>query len=149
MMSKTITMICVVGIFMTSPVLAQRNGKFLIGGYADLYKTDIQEVGKKNQVGLELNYFINNRFTASGGAEFWSNQENAITLGARYYPSKRIFTRARGIFKNKTDISLGVGFYRPINEYFLIEGMADYYVKEGTAGLRIGITYILFYPAFN
>ncbi len=144
MMSRTITMMCVVGIFMASPVLAQRNGKLLIGGYADLYKTDIQEVGKKNQVGLELNYFINNNFTISGGGEFWSGQENAITVGARYYPSKRIFARARGILKEQTDVSFGVGFYRPLTNYLLLEGMADYYVKEGTAGLRIGIAYVLF-----
>ncbi len=145
MMSKTITMMCVVGIFMTSPVLAQRNGKLLIGGYADLYKTDIQEIGKKNQVGLELNYFINNHFTVSAGGEFWSGQENAITVGARFYPSKRIFTRARGILlKEKSDIGVGVGFYRPLTDYLLLEGMADYYVQEGNAGLRIGISYVLF-----
>ncbi|MDN5216240.1 hypothetical protein QQ020_29500 [Fulvivirgaceae bacterium BMA12] len=143
-MSKIITLVCVVSTVLAYPSLGQRSGKFLLSGYADLYKTDVQEVGKKAQIGLELNHFVNNNFTLSGGIDFWTGRGNPVTLGARYYVAKRVFARTRAILKKNSDVSFGVGFYKPINNYLLIEGIADFYTLEGNAGLRAGIVYILF-----
>ena len=125
-------------------LIAQSTNDFLISGGLDLIKTDNSKIFDKAQFGLEVNYFIQRRFSVGAGAELWTQGANSFVLGARWYPSDNIFLRFRGLI-GYNDAALGVGYAKPLSKNFRIEGMADLYFKRPDFGLRAGVSYVINY----
>src|SRR5882672_9582563 len=122
-------------------VKAQSTNDVLVGGGIDVIKTDNIQVFDKAQVGLEVNYFVVRHFAVGGGAELWTNQRNSFVMGMRWYADENIFLRLRGLI-GANDVSLGVGWSKPIATSWRLEVMGDFYF-QGDFGLRTGLAYVI------
>ena len=115
---------------------------FMIGASADLVRSDYDELFRKLQFGVEANYFISRKFTATAGVEYWtSGTETSVVMGARYFPIREAFLRVRGLI-GANDVAIGGGWTKPLNEDWKFEAMADYYFV-GDIGIRVGFAYII------
>lgn len=123
---------------------AQSTNDFLISGGFDLIKTDNTKIFDKAQVGLEVNYFIMRRFAVGAGGEFWTRRANSFVLGVRWYPKDNIFVRFRGLI-GANDAALGVGYVKPLDKNFRLEGIADLYLAKPDFGIRAGVSYVINY----
>ena len=128
-------------IFSSSYVSAQIAKDILVGGGFDLIKTDNDGFVKKAQFGIEGNYFLTRKFTASAGFDFWTGDHVSLVLGGRWYPVDNVFVRARGLI-GENDFSVGGGWSKPINENWHFEAMGDFYFKIDFA-IRVGAIYII------
>lgn len=121
---------------------AQEKTDVLVGIQLDMVKSDYNDHFERGQFSIEGNYFLSEHLSVTGGAEYWTdpNQLSAV-VGARWFPIKEAFVRARGLFGAK-DISIGGGWTRPMNEYWRFEAIGDFYF-EGQIAIRAGITYMI------
>jgi hypothetical protein len=129
-------------VFISFQVHSQYNDGVLIGSNLDLIKSDHDGYFEKVQVGLEANYFLSDKVSATGGIEVWSRDGASAVMGARWYPIQDAFIRARGMIGKNDDFSIGGGWAKPMSETLRFESMADFYF-EGTFSIRAGIAVIL------
>ncbi len=130
-------------IFVSSQALAQSTKDFLVGGGFDLLKTDNDKLFNKAQIGLEGNYFVVRHFAVGAGVELWTtNQTSSFMMGARWYPSDKLFVRFRGLI-GANDASAGVGWSQPFKDSFRLEGMGDFYFGSTQFALRVGVAYVI------
>jgi hypothetical protein len=128
-------------LFVISTTSAQIAKDFMVGGAADLIKTDNDGFLEKVQLGLEGHYFITRQITASAGVELWSDDDASLALGARWFPVEEAFIRLRGLI-GQNDISIGGGWTKPINDKLKFEAMGDFYF-EGEFAIRAGLMYVI------
>ncbi len=128
-------------IFSTTFSTAQIAKDILVGVGFDLVKTDNEGFGRKAQFGVEGNYFLTRKFTASAGVDFWTGDHVSLVLGGRWYPVENVFVRARGLI-GENDFSIGGGWAKPINEQWRFEAMGDFYFKVNFA-IRVGVVYVI------
>lgn len=112
----------------------------MVGGGLDLIKTDNVGFLGKAQFGTEVNYFLDRQFTATGGIEWWTNENVSAVIGGRWYPIDVLFIRARGLI-GVNDLSLGAGWSRPITESLRFEATGDFYFRVDFS-VRAGIAYV-------
>lgn len=117
---------------------------FMIGTNLDLIRSDQDGYFEKTQVAAELNYFLSRKFTAAGGIEYWSQDEQiSLVMGGRWFPVKEAFLRVRGLI-GSNDIAIGGGWSKPLkpgrNWYF--ESIADVYTIHGYVAIRAGVVYV-------
>lgn len=121
---------------------AQIAKDIMINAAADLIKSDNDGYFEKLQTGVELNYFISRKFTATGGAEFWTeHRQFSAVMGGRWYPIPEAFVRVRGII-GANRLSIGGGWVKPLNNNFKFEALADVYT-HGDIAIRAGIAYLI------
>jgi hypothetical protein len=120
---------------------AQSTNDFMIGFGLDFLKTDFNAVGDKVQLGAELNYFLRNNFSVTGGFEFWSQDRNSLIIGMRWYPIDNAFVRFRGLL-GENDLALGFGWSKALDRNFRFEAMGDYYTT-GDFAVRAGIAFVI------
>ena len=125
-----------------SAAYAQSSNNIMIGGGLDLFKTDNNGIGEKAQIGLELNYFVVSKMALTGGVDFWNPGPTNLILGMRFYPVKPLFLRFRGLIRDNSDLSLGMGYSHALNKNWRLEGSGDYYFNQREFGLRMGVAYI-------
>lgn len=130
--------------FVAASVSAQSTNDFLISGGLDLIKTDNNKLFEKAQVGLEVNYFLQRRFSVGAGGEFWSQGRNSFVMGVRWYPADNIFLRFRGLI-GINDAALGAGYVKALDKNFRLEGMADLYFAKPDFAIRAGVSYVINY----
>lgn len=130
-------------LFFIAIVSYSQNPKdFLFGVNLDLIKSDNDGYFEKTQVGMEFNYFLSTKFTASGGLEVWTREGLSGVLGTRWYPNRDAFIRLRGMLGKNNDVSIGGGWAKPMSETLRFESMADFYF-EGNFSIRAGIAMII------
>jgi hypothetical protein len=129
-------------ILISAQVYSQYNDGVLIGSNLDLIKSDHDGYFEKVQVALEANYFLSEKFSATGGIEVWSRDGASAVMGTRWYPVQDAFVRLRGMIGKNNDISIGGGWAKPMTETLRFESMADFYF-EGTFSIRAGFAVIL------
>jgi hypothetical protein len=112
----------------------------MVGGGADLIKTDIFGFFQKIQIGTEANYFLDRKFTATGGFELWTYQHPSVVIGGRWYPMDELFVRARGLI-GVNDLSIGVGWTKPLTENLRFEAIGDFYFQIDFS-VRAGVAYV-------
>ncbi|MBI1769346.1 MAG: hypothetical protein HY015_10010 [Bacteroidetes bacterium] len=122
---------------------AQSTRDIMLGGGVDLLKTDNRSLLNKAQLGFEGNYFIKRRVSLGIGAELWTNnQKSSFVLGTRLYANDKVFFRFRGLI-GANDLSIGMGYSKPIDKNLRLEGMGDYYLNGSAFALRVGLGYVL------
>lgn len=127
---------------------SQSTGDFMLGIGTDLLKTDIHEPFNKAQVGLELNYFVKKNFSATLGADIWSQGDDSFVVGMRWYfidvsshsRANYYFLRLRGLI-GVNDVALGFGWARALTSTLRVEALGDYYFNSEFA-IRGGIAYV-------
>ncbi|TVQ19417.1 MAG: hypothetical protein EA361_00775 [Bacteroidetes bacterium] len=117
-------------------------GQLRIGVGMDLFKTDFNNIAEKNQIGIKANYFLVRNFVLTTGYEMWSSGPNSIVLGGRFYPLNPVFVRFRGLLRNNSDLSLGMGYVKSLTRNWKMDYTGDYYFNEGEMGIRVGIAYL-------
>ena len=122
---------------------AQSTHDILLGGGFDFLKTDNRTLLNKAQLGFEGHYFIERRFAVGIGTEFWTtSQKNSFMMGARWYADDHIFLRFRGLI-GANDASFGLGYAKPLDKHFRLEGIGDYYFSGAAFAFRLGVSYVL------
>ena len=122
---------------------AQSTKDILVGGGFDLVKTDNQKLFSKAQMGIEGNYFIVRHFAVGVGVEQWTaNPTTSFVMGARWYPTDKLFVRFRGLI-GANDATAGVGWSQPFKGSFRLEAMGDFYFGTTEFALRIGGAYVI------
>jgi hypothetical protein len=119
----------------------QSTTDIMVGGGFDLFKTDNRKVFDKAQVNLEANYFVVRHFAVGAGVELWTANPNSFVMGMRWYADDNFFARLRGLI-GANDVSLGVGWSKPILTDWRFEALGDFYFR-GDFGLRAGVAYII------
>jgi hypothetical protein len=121
---------------------AQKKQDLLIGIQADLIKTNNSGYFQRYQVGSEGNYFFHNRFSMTGGVEYWTeSRQLSLVTGARWYPVEEAFVRVRALL-GANDFAIGGGWSRPVTERVRFEALSDFYFA-GHITIRAGFTYKL------
>jgi hypothetical protein len=122
---------------------AQSTHDIMFGGGFDFLKTDIHSLLSKAQVGFEGHYFVERHFAVGIGTELWANnQKNSFMMGARWYADDHFFLRFRGLI-GVNDASFGLGYAKPLDKHFRLEGIGDYYFGGAAFAFRFGISYVL------
>src|SRR5690348_13226555 len=97
-------------IFFASCTYSQIAKDFMIGASMDLVRSDYNELFRKMQFGIEANYFISRKFTATAGVDYWTTGgQTSVVMGARYFPIREAFVRVRGLI-GANDVALGGGW---------------------------------------
>ena len=129
-------------LFASTVALSQTPKDIVVSIQADLIRSDHDGYFEKLQTGVEGQYCISKSFTATGGLEYWSDDDQfSAAFGARWYPIDYAFVRLRGLV-GANDISFGGGWSKPLAENFKFEAMADVYT-EGYVAIRAGFSYII------
>lgn len=121
--------------------------KLCVGLYADVVRTEFLKRGERGtlegfQTALEANYQLAKPVALTAGLEYWGPETGfGLVGGARYYPHKNFFLRARGILLINRS-AIGGGWKKPIGKFWDLELIGDYYFKE-TIAARVGLTYTL------
>jgi hypothetical protein len=127
---------------LASSSCAQAKKDLLIGLQTDLIKTNNSGYFQRFQTGAEGNYFFHNRFTITGGIEYWTeSRQLSLVSGVRWYPVDEAFLRLRGLL-GANDFAIGGGWSRPVKENLRFEAMSDFYFA-GHITIRAGFTYKL------
>ncbi|SRR5258707_15460479 len=122
---------------------AQSTRDIMLSGGADVLKTDNHSLLSKAQLGFEGNYFVKRRVAIGIGAELWANnQKSSFVFGTRLYANDKVFFRFRGLI-GANDLSVGMGYSKPIDKNLRFEGMGDYFLNGSAFALRIGLGYVL------
>jgi hypothetical protein len=120
----------------------ESQAQFLLSAGMDLYKTDNQGFGRKNQIGIEGNYFLTGSFTILGGVEFWSDgPTNQIAIGGRWYIVNPVYIKFRGLLSNSAEVSLGMGHSQPLDRNWRLDLGGDYYYNSKEFAFRLGLGY--------
>lgn len=135
---KQITIVLAL-LLISSIAFSQQRKSVLLSVSGDVYRTDNTGLFGKAQLGTELNYFVANRLTVSGGYEFWSAGQNPVTFGMRLYPINATFVRVRGLIMNSPDVSLGIGAVNSLDNNWKIELIGDYFYNLGGFAFRLGV----------
>ena len=114
----------------------------LVHGGIDLLKTDNTNLFEKAQVGVELNYFVVRHFAVGGGAEIWTNRETSFAMCVRWYANDKIFVRFRGLI-GANEATAGVGWAKPIGQFWRFEALGDLYLNNVDFALRAGVSYVI------
>jgi hypothetical protein len=125
----------------TAGAIAQSANDFMISGALDLIKTDNQEMFDKAQIGIEANYFVIRKFTATAGLEIWTFNNESFVIGSRWYPTDNLFVRFRGLI-GENDFSTGIGGAFPLKPNLRFELIGDFYFR-GEFAVRTGVSFIL------
>ena len=126
----------------TTSACAQIAKDFMAGVHLDLIKSGNDGYFEKVQTSAELNYFITRKFTATGGIEWWtSNNQVSLVMGSRWYPIPDAFVRVRGLI-GANDVAVGGGWAKPLNVSWKFEAMGDVYFR-GNIAIRAGLVYII------
>lgn len=134
--------IVLLALFLTPVLLkAQIAHDFQVGFGMDLVKTDLQKTGEKLQAGVEANYFLSRKFTATAGLEAWSGDSFSLVVGGRWYPVEYAFVKVRGLI-GENDLAIGGGWTKPLNGNLKFEASADFYFKVDFA-IRAGVVYVI------
>ena len=141
---KKISFIIFIVLTMTRPLTAQSTHDFLVSGGLDLIKSDNLKIFDKAQVGVDVNYFVERRFSVGAGAELWTKGANSFVLGVRWYPVDKFFVRFRGLI-GSNNVSMGAGWSQPINRNFRLEAIGDIYFARPDFALRGGVSYVINY----
>ncbi len=142
-MEKIISL--VIGVMVWGISTAQSTNDFLISGAMDVLKTDNTKILGKAQFGFEVNYFLQRRLAVGAGVDIWTGgQKSSFVLGARWYPSDKIFFRFRGLI-GVNDAALGMGYAKPINRNWRFEAMGDLYFSRPDFAIRGGVSYVINY----
>jgi hypothetical protein len=121
---------------------AQIAKDLMINAHGDLIKSDNSGYFEKLQMGLEVNYFVSRKFTATGGVEFWTDgAEASVVIGGRWCPTPDAFIRIRGLI-GANDVSIGGGWAKPLKNNWKFEAVGDVYT-EGHIAIRAGFAYII------
>src|SRR5262245_52986401 len=121
---------------------AQSTKDILLGGAFDLVKTDNDKLFSKAQMALEGHYFIVRHFAVGAGVEHWTtNTTTSFMMGARWYPTDKLFIRFRGLI-GANDATVGVGWSQPFKNSWRLEAMGDFYFGSAEFALRIGGAYV-------
>ena len=110
-MKKSSLLIVIVLLLGFTKSYTQSTGSIMIGGGLDLLKSDNNKIADKAQVGFEVNYFLLRNYSVTGGLEIWTQGNESLILGMRWYPVENIFARFRGLIGNKSEVSLGAGYW--------------------------------------
>jgi hypothetical protein len=130
-------------LIVTLSASAQSTKDILLGGAFDLLKTDNQKLFNKVQLGIEGNYFIVRHFAVGAGVEHWTaGPTTSFMMGARWYPSDKLFVRFRGLI-GANDAAAGVGWSQPFKNSFRLEAMGDFYFGTTEFALRVGGAFLL------
>ena len=122
---------------------AQSTRDIMLSGAVDILKTDNHSLLSKAQLGFEGNYFVKRRVALGIGAELWTNnQKSSFVFGTRLYANDKVFFRFRGLI-GANDLSIGMGYSKPIDKNLRLEGIGDYYLNGSAFALRIGLGYVL------
>jgi hypothetical protein len=116
----------------------QRAQRIMVAVHSDLIKSDNDGFFEKMQGGVEGSFYFSRKFAATGGIEWWSDDEIVATLGGRFCPIDEAFARIRGL--PGKDFSVGGGFSKPLSDNFWVEAMADFYF-QGHIAIRAGVSY--------
>ena len=120
---------------------AQSSKDFMTGVNLDLIKSSNDGYFEKVQASAEFNYFISRKFTATGGIEWWtSNNQVSLIIGTRWYPISDAFLRLRGLV-GANELSVGGGWAKPLNVNMKFEAMGDVYFR-GDIAIRAGLVYL-------
>ena len=123
----------------------EKVGNWSAGLYSDIAskpfaKTSERGVLEGFQAGVEANYKLKIPFAFTAGIEYWGPDGYiGIVGGARYYPHRNFFVRARGILLINRS-ALGAGWTKAIGKSWNLELLGDYYFNESVAA-RIGVSY--------
>lgn len=128
-------------ILVLSRGFSQTAHDFMVSGGFDLIKTDNSGVFEKVQTGIEFNYFITEKFTATAGLELWSGDDVSLVFGGRWLPLDNIFVRARGLI-GENDFSIGAGWVKHLHENWRFEATSDFYFETEFA-IRVGVAYLI------
>lgn len=113
----------------------------------DAYKTDNNpfDAFNKFQAGLELNYFVTDKFSIGPGLEWYGYSGGGnikyISFSPRFYPVGGLFLRAKSLIplnKQRFDVGVGAGYDIKLGETWAVEIAGDYYVDQSSAGFRLG-----------
>ncbi len=112
-----------------------------IGFAVDLFKTDYEKFAQKNQIGIEANYFVADRFTITGGYEAWSEGDNSIVVGSRFHLISPLYIRFRGLIKSNSDLSFGAGYVQSFDSNWRLKFAGDYFLNNNEIAARMGIAF--------
>ena len=130
-------------LFLSRYLTAQSTKDFLISTGFDLAKTDNIKLFNKAQIGVEAHYFVLRQFAVGAGAEIWTTrQAGSFMMGARWYPTDKLFVRFRGLIGANEAVA-GVGWSYPLKDTFRIEAMGDFYFGATEFALRFGAAYVI------
>lgn len=121
-------------------LLAQSTNDLMIGGNADILKSDNKGLFDKAQAGVEANFFVKRNFTVTVGVDSWTERRDSFVYGSRWYFTDHFFSRFRALI-GENDFSIGLGGALPLSSHVRLELMGDYYFREQLA-VRGGIAYI-------
>jgi hypothetical protein len=138
---KRTTLILFLTLCAATSTFSQIAGDLLLGGYADLVKTDNDGFLGKAQLGVEANYLFSRQFTGTAGIDIWTDEGASFVIGGRWYPAEVFFVRARGLI-GENDFSLGAGWHQPFGEQWRFEAIGDFYFS-GEFAARVGVAYTL------
>lgn len=114
----------------------------MFSAHADLIKSDNTAYFEKLQASTEVNYFLHERITATGGLEYRTDdREMSVVVGGRWFPIPEAFIRMRGLI-GANELSVGGGWAMPLNDKWKFEAMGDVYTG-GNIAIRAGFAYIL------
>lgn len=123
----------------------EKMGSWSAGLYSDIARKPFEKTSERGilegfQAGFEANYKLKIPFAFTTGVEYWGSDGCiGIVGGARYYPHRNFFFRARGILLINRS-ALGAGWTKAIGKDWNIELLGDYYFKESVAA-RAGLSY--------
>jgi hypothetical protein len=128
-------------LFTVTASTAQTVKDIMIGVNLDMIKTDNDRFLGKTQVGMEGNYFLSKKFTATAGFDLWTGADFNVVVGTRWYPVEEAFVRFRGLI-GENDLSLGGGWAKPLHDNWRFEAIGDFYFSIDFA-IRAGFVYII------
>jgi hypothetical protein len=127
--------------FCSKVIFAQETGDVMVGVNMDLIKSGYEGYFNRAQVSLEGNYFLSPKFSGTGGIEAWTRGKSSAVVGARWYPAKEAYVRARGLIGANL-LSIGGGWLKPMTEDLQFEAMTDLY-SNGYFSIRVGFAYFI------
>ncbi len=128
-------------VFCSTACLSQSKNEIIIGLQLDLIKTNNSGYFQRFQTGAEGNYFFHEKFSVTGGMEYWTeSRQFSLVTGARWYPVEDAFIRVRGLL-GANDVSIGGGWSMPLKENLRFEALSDFYFA-GHITIRAGFTYV-------
>jgi hypothetical protein len=130
-------------VLVTTSSYCQAAKDFMVGANLDLIRSDHDGYFEKMQTSAELNYFLSPKLTATGGAEYWTqDQQISLVIGGRWFPVKEAFLRVRGLI-GSNDVAIGGGWSKPLKHNWYFESMADIYTVHGYVAIRAGVVWVL------
>jgi hypothetical protein len=139
---KKLLLYTLAGLLLSSPSFSQIAEDFMAGVHMDLIRSDHDGYFEKVQVSASFDYFISEKFTVTGGVEYWSRtNQPSLVIGGRWYAIPDAFIRLRGLI-GSNHIAIGGGWAKPLNENLKFEALGDIYTN-GYIAIRAGLIYVI------